>query len=344
MIPRSPSSEAIEQAAAAWAIRRDRGLTAAEQDEFLDWLAADPRHSAAHARHQRNFARLDQLALWRPENSPLPNPDLLAPPVTPWFKRHFVPLALAASVALAAALWQAWLRPAPASTPTAPVLLAAIEKRVLEDGSVVELNRGAQVSVLYTPDRRLIRLERGEAHFVVAKNPDRPFIVTVSGVAVRAVGTAFNVKLDAGAVKVVVTEGKVGVTDAAQGRSLLRVTGENQEAVLAEGQRAVVSLASPVPAEVETLSPAEAEAELAWQPRLLDFTDMPLKQIVAEFNRRNPVRLVIADPEVAEIAITASFRSDNLDGFVRLLEVGFHVQTAHAGDTITLRSRPADRR
>ena len=28
--------------AAAWVMRQDRGLSPAEQDEFLQWLAADP--------------------------------------------------------------------------------------------------------------------------------------------------------------------------------------------------------------------------------------------------------------------------------------------------------------
>ena len=33
-----------DELAAEWLVRRDRGLTPAEQDDFLQWLAADPRH------------------------------------------------------------------------------------------------------------------------------------------------------------------------------------------------------------------------------------------------------------------------------------------------------------
>ena len=79
-----PVPEAIAQAAAAWVLRCDRGLTAAEQDEFSDWLASDPRHGEQLARHRRHWQRLEVLAQWRPEHSVRPNADLLAPPGARW--------------------------------------------------------------------------------------------------------------------------------------------------------------------------------------------------------------------------------------------------------------------
>jgi transmembrane sensor len=98
------------------------------------------------------------------------------------------------------------------------------------------------------------------------------------------------------------------------------------------GQVALVAL-TPLapPPEVTTLTTEELEQRLAWQPRMLDFDDAPLSAIVAEFNRRNPVRLVIDDPIVANRRMTASFRSDNLDAFVRLLESNIGVQARHVG-------------
>jgi transmembrane sensor len=57
-------------------------------------------------------------------------------------------------------------------------------------------------------------LERGEAHFQVAKNPARPFVVVARGVEIRAVGTAFSVGLESTRVEVLVTEGQVAVETA----------------------------------------------------------------------------------------------------------------------------------
>jgi transmembrane sensor len=52
---------------------------------------------------------------------------------------------------------------------------------------------------------------------------------------------------------------------------------------------------------------------------------------VAEFNRRNAVQIVVADPELAAVRISASFRSDNIDGFVRLVEMGFGARADRNG-------------
>ncbi len=85
------------------------------------------------------------------------------------------------------------------------------ERHVLEDGSVVELNALTKLDVQYTPTERRVRLVRGEAYFIVAKNPQRPFRVSANQVTVQAVGTAFSVGLDPKELSVLVTEGKVRV-------------------------------------------------------------------------------------------------------------------------------------
>lgn len=94
-------SAVIDREAAAWLIRRDRGLTAEEQDAFFRWLAADPRHGERLAHHQRTWKDFNLLAQWRPEHGSEPNPDLLARPrpARRWLAWG-VPLALAACLAL----------------------------------------------------------------------------------------------------------------------------------------------------------------------------------------------------------------------------------------------------
>jgi transmembrane sensor len=235
-------SEEIQQAASAWLARRDRGLTAAEQDAYLEWLRADPAHAAAMKYQERVWSVLDHLEQWRPAHSAAPNPDLLAPP------RSRRPYWLAtAGLALAAAV--AVLITVPRSA--APAALAdrtprreaivhpAPERRILDDGSVVELNRDAKIEVVFTAGERRVKLLSGEAYFTVAKNPARPFIVEASGVAVRAIGTAFSVALGHTDVAVLVTQGSVQVLD--QTRTTDLAAG-NGAVVLGAGQRTVVRL------------------------------------------------------------------------------------------------------
>lgn len=338
--------EKIEDAAALWVVRLERGLTAAEQDEFLQWLTADARHGEELARQKANWVRLDVLADWRPEHAARPNRDLLAPPRTvkrPWLRKHawFVPATLVAAAA-AAAVWILALRPdaaehSPLSAGSPPI--AAIEQRALEDGSLIELNRGAEIAVRYTASERFIRLERGEANFQVAKNQARPFVVSAGGVDVRAVGTAFNVRRDAATVEVIVTEGKVQVQcpDHPDTDGRIAVTAR---ALVEAGQQAIVSLAPGPPSlTVATMGAEQLDEKLAWHPRLLDFSESPLSAVVAEFNRRNaPVRITIADATLAETVVSASLRSDNVEGFIRLLEGGFGAEAERDGNTVTLRT------
>jgi transmembrane sensor len=104
--------------------------------------------------------------------------------------------------------------------------------------------------------------------------------------------------------------------------------------VLEARQRAVVSITPTAPTpQIATLTAREIERVLAWQHRLLDFTATPLNAIVAEFNRRNVVQLVVIDPGLASIRVSAALRSDNIEGFVRLLEAGFGARAERRGET-----------
>lgn len=352
-------------AAAEWVLRHDRGLTAAEQDEFSQWLAADPRHRDAWAEHRWGWDELDRLAGLQTSVHAVPDPDLLAPRKKRWFGFPLSPslsLAAAAVAVFSVGLWhRPWSQSAVSVAAEAPPSLTLIEQRELADGSVVELNRGAVLTERFTAGERRVQLERGEAHFKVAKDASRPFVVEVAGVAVRAVGTAFNVRLDSATVEVLVTEGRVqvmaenggrttedgrpraerGAQTAVGGAEIGVADGSLPSAVgppfsgtmLEAGSCAVVPLAPNAAAPgVTPLSAAEIEARLAWKPRMLDFTNAPLPEIIAEFNRRNPVRLTLGDVSLSTVRLSATFRSDNVEGFVRLMASDFGMRTERRGE------------
>lgn len=326
--PVDPDDRRARREAAAWLVKHDRGLTATEQDEFFQWLAADPVHGAWFSRHRGGWSRLDGIAAWRPEHSAEPNPDVLARPprVTAWLRPAIV--ALAASVVLGVGLlsWpdreSAFDSDAPlASQPT----VDGYERRELDDGSVLELNRGAMVDVTYSPTERRIALRGGEALFTVAKDPRRPFIVRAGGVEVRAVGTAFNVRLASGEVEVLVTEGRVQVAP----RTLHPAV---PPPLVTEGQRAVVALTADAVPQIEQATANHLARVRAWQPQLLDFSSTPLADVIAELNRRNRIQLVLEDTASAAVPIVASIRSDNLDGFVALVTAAAGLRAERRGD------------
>jgi transmembrane sensor len=134
-------------------------------------------------------------------------------------------------------------------------------------------------------------------------------------VVVRAVGTAFSVRLDAGSVDVLVTEGRVTIE-----RPTAIGTNAPEPALISAGQRATVPLATAVPPTVVPVTPQVIAQQLNWQPQRLDFSSAPLSVALAEFNHRNRVQFVLADADLATVPIVASIRSDNVEGFARFLE------------------------
>ncbi len=334
----------IEEEAAEWLIKRDRGFTAEEQDAFFQWLGHSPLHGECFARHQKTWTEFNLLAQWMPEHSGEPNPDLLAHGI-PGKKKTFwgVYMALAASVALIFTLWS--LNKNFGGSPDwEPEHIVAGEYgyHVLEDGSELDMNKGAEVSVEFSKGTRLVKLLAGEVHFTVSKNPDRPFVVNAGGTDVRAVGTAFNVLLNSDTVEILVTEGKVRVE-----KSILdekRSLDKNTVPVgldLVPGQRSVLPLSLDVrELNATQVDPEEMNRLLSWKHETLDFDSTPLFEAVLEFNRRNEVQLIVADRSLGELTIVASFRSNNVKGFARLMELTFDVEVERTSEQeIVLRKR-----
>ncbi len=327
------NKSSAEVTAAQWMARRDRGFTPAEQDEYLQWLSEDPTHGAELARLARAWDRLDALHQWNPTHSARPNADLLLPRHRRSWLRHPFLFAAAAAIVVLASL--AWLRPGSTTTSAPEVIMHPGPRRLtLSDGSMIELNAAARVDVRFSAETRQVRLLEGEAHFIVAKNPARPFVVTAGDYSVRAVGTAFNVSLSADAVDVLVTEGQVqlGAPHAppASAPALPR---------LIAGQQALIHGGTTTQVEVNELTPAQIEHRLDWQSLRLEFSSMPLRDVIEEFNRYNSRQLLVQDTATGNILIGGTFRADNVEAFVRLLDVGFGIKTHAQGENLVL-SRP----
>ena len=329
--PNNNSSEnesRMEDEALNWLIKQDDGLTPEEQDAFFEWLAKDARHGEWFAQHQRTYKKFDSMVQWRPEHSDDPNPDLLA---TPWGKRPWfwsISSVAAAAILLFGLFLSQYSEVNEDFNGFLPEKgLMALEYQIhrLHDGSIVELNKGAQISIHFSGSERRVDLLSGEVYFDVAKNPDRPFIVSARGIDVRAVGTAFNVKLGEDSLEVLVTHGRVLMDSAALFES--SDLGDSTEPIilnpeLGAGQRSLVSFVTEkVLPKVEAITEEELDMQLAWKHQVLEFVARPLSEILEEFNHYNTRQISIVDQELLGTEITASFRSYNLDGFVRLLEL-----------------------
>lgn len=329
----SEEDNRICQEASAWVVKHDKGLTAEQQDEFFEWLAQDPRHGELFAENRQSWGDFNLLAHWRPEHSEEPNPDLLANVMPPRKWKPWTMLSgIAAAIALVVSVF--WMTNHESSIePSVSYVLnySALDYgyHQMEDGSEIDLNEGTQLRVSYSATERLVELISGEAHFMVEKDSSRPFVVKALGASVKAVGTAFNVRLEDDSVEVLVTEGIVrmeetGITGLINASK--RVSSYISEE-LVSGQRSVMSFKDYEPIVQTTLIHGEEiEKLLKWKPDVLEFSSTPLSEAIFEFNQRNETQIVIADSELASQPIVASFRSNNINGFVRLLNLTMAIE------------------
>ena len=304
------AEEPVAEIAAAWVARLDRGLTAAEQSRLEAWLAGNPRHWEEFAAQVDAWSLADR-AKESPELQRLAQGLPGRSPRTGWRWAA----GLGAAAALALGFWAAHPRAGQGAAPLSyRVVPPEAQTMTLADGSVVEVRTGGSFRTEFSPGLRRVVLESGAAHFAVAKNPGRPFVVSLGPVAVRDVGTVFEIRREPQAIEVLVTEGRVTIEGEDGLPPVVPSLGAGGRAVLrldAAGKVAGVTLDTP--------SAAEVDRALAWSRTYLVFDRTPLADAVGAFNARNAQRLMLGDPAIRNIQLGGRFRADNVAGFVRLL-------------------------
>ncbi|NJM55308.1 MAG: hypothetical protein HC841_04800 [Verrucomicrobiae bacterium] len=176
-----------------------------------------------------------------------------------------------------------------------------------------------------------MNLTSGQAFFDVRKDAERPFLVAIQGVTVRAVGTAFNVLLDGDSVDVIVTEGTVSVYGSKRVPAVAEASGtENlpdpmEVTRLSQNQAARVRADDAAQILVTDLAPADISDRLAWQESLLRIGGIRLGELSRDFERLTGHRMVIRDQQFASMRIGGRHRSDDVEGFVRILRDKFGV-------------------
>ncbi len=317
----------IEEAAVAWLIERDEGFASGRAKEFERWRTASPRHADAVERLEETWSILEAMP---PVAARATHQSHQPAGKTMWSRASVVwSLAAAAALMLGFIWWRNDLRNPNAGYATAAGMMRKID---LPDGSTVTLNANSNAKVQYSSAARRVLLDAGEAHFEVAHDEARPFMVTAGGVTVRAVGTAFNVRMAAASIEVVVTSGKVRLSTPEQW------TGAKPEApaaapLLEKGDRAFVprGAAEVIPI-ITRLEPAQLQEAIAWQEQMLVFSETPLRKVIAQFNRQNRTQLHLGDADLGDRRVGGTFAAGNVEAFVSLLERGGDLKAERRGD------------
>lgn len=312
-----------DSAAAAWFARlQGDDVSFEDRQDFQRWLNASPRNAAAWSGVSatwNNLSAMEDDAAFAAMRADALNADALGADQgrARSFDRRTWGLAAASLLVSAAGVFatQRWLggekarKPSPALAADEPVFSTAVGERStfrLADSSIVTLSTNSAVRVNAWGRERRLTLLRGQAFFQVAKDAERPFIVTAGDKSVTALGTAFDVRLDPGKLSVTLVEGRVRIAGAAP---------HGQRRVeMDAGSRFVAATAADW-----VISTVDTAKESAWLQGRLVFDGEPLSAVVAEMNRFSERKLSLADPALAATPVSGVFRTGQIDAFVAAL-------------------------
>lgn len=307
------SAEDIEQTAAQWLAREDRGLDVEEALALEGWLATDTLNRVAWLRLKASWQRADRL-------SSLKGPSPAALPTPAWRR----PAALAAmAAALVLAVTGAWWELRPATEQVYATDVGKLQDVRLADGTRMELNTDTRVRTDVTAARRIVTLDSGEAYFDVVHDANRPFTVYAGNRRITDLGTKFSVFRNGDDVRVTVREGRVKVDVLDRAAAATPVVAEAGHMVVAKGSEALV-LARP---------PEDIDNGLSWRSGMLVFSQQTLGEAADQFNRYNNKKIVV-EGAARRIRIGGSFKADNVDVFVLLLHRGFGLSVDDEGKRI----------
>ena len=304
MIRDTPSE--IDEIAVRWAVRLDAGsMTVGEQAALDDWLDGDVRR---------------QGALWRARAALNLLVETADAPLTSIPRRRFDRRIVLGGLSLAAAAVAGVALTPLLSRQKYSTLVGEIRRVPLDDGSMAAINTDTTLEVAFAPSERMVKLDRGEAWFQVAKDRARPFIVAAGPVRIQAVGTAFAVRRKAVGVEVMVTEGVVEVWTGKAGASARRRVSAGEQVFVSDDGGA----SSPVK------RPLEMDRALSWRDGEIVLDGDTVAAAVAEFNRYNSRKIVVVDPDLERRTVVGWFRTNEPESFAAAVGVahGVKVQTS----------------
>lgn len=343
-----PNSDSIETEACAWIAQLDGDREPSAEDiaALREWLTRSPLHRQELQRLAALWGDLNMLTELAPALESLATPSqptatrkLFSPLLA---TRAFVTACATGLVLLAGSYyWAEQERSAPAHhLYTTQIGEQRIEQ--LPDGSSVQLNTASHVEIDFSTGLRKVRLLKGEAHFKVAHDKNRPFEVFAGNGMVRAVGTAFSVYLDNQKVEVTVTEGQVEVETSIDSSaqpsqpSSQPTERPTQKAQLRAGQNIRFNhSAEPI----QTLKDDEVARKLSWRDGMLVFSGESLQHVVQQVSRYTTQTIVITDPSISDMRIGGYFKAGETQAMFDALESSFGVQVSRIDNNIVHLSR-----
>lgn len=328
--PSTPTQAEVE--AGEWlAMMSQRLVTIDQRKQFENWLKANPEHARAYETGNEVFQMAatcsDLLEETRAEEAAVRKSRRR--------KLKYSAVAASALVALGAIFFAVRDFSGFGLGKKFETSTAQVKDFQLDDGTRVTLGAASEMTVEFGKKERRVQLRHGEAFFEVTRDTSRPFVVVAGETVVRVLGTQFNVHYGKDAVRVAVAEGRVEVVQADNETATASLHTLSKRAILTAGETAVATRAG----DIVTSSDADKEGLAAWRQGRLVYVDARLRDVVSDMNRYFDGEIEVADEELGQRELTITFRSEEIDRGLDLLERALPVHAIRTGPKRILLTR-----
>ena len=188
----------------------------------------------------------------------------------------------------------------------------------------MELTTNTTLRVSSDATDRKVWLDKGEAFFQIVHNEHHPFVIHALNFQVVDLGTEFSIRRDADRIEVMVLKGGVRI-EPPEGQD------QDRAVRLTAGEMAIANNHSISVSRKSTSAIADA---LSWRNGILVFRSAPLSEVATQFNRYNIEKIVINDPAVASLTISARLPATDVGAFARVAQNFMGLKIKQNGDEI----------
>ncbi|MBE0352813.1 MULTISPECIES: FecR family protein [Pseudoalteromonas] len=304
-------NEHVYQEAALWIdTLADGKLDDLQKRRFMKWLDLTPQN-------RQIFESM--LATWQDPDIEIAFKQLKAIKAKPKYQFGMLVASFCSAIVLCFAVF---FYPSQ-QTPEAYLLTAKNQSVTykLSDGSQLELQTSGAIKVAYSSSTRELLLQDGQAYFSVAKDKNRPFIVSTDFGEIKAVGTQFNVDTHPSFAELTVYEGIVEVKNRVNGRHTLVKAGER------------VRIEAELTSEISKVDLANI---VDWRSGWIEISDQNLAYLIEHLNRYSKKKIILKTTQLMNQKVAGRFRLDDTDQVVDMLSQMYSLNISENNDYLIL--------
>lgn len=199
-------------------------------------------------------------------------------------------------------------------------------KLILDDLTQIWLNADSRLTYqvnFNATNTREVYLEKGEAYFKVAKNPDKPFIVRSALMSVQVLGTSFNMNTYSSKVITTLVEGKVKMETLGAAAALFLTPGQQGSFDKITG----------------SLKKQEVEVFpfVAWKDGMIVFQNTTMGELMDQLGRLYDCEIEFKDQKLKQLHYTGrADQSESLQDILDIIQETSNLKFTIKGRSVTV--------